>query len=152
MKNNTGFTHTISPELSSLLEKAAEFHGHLGPFLTIGVRMGLIGLNGMSKHDYDKLRIEASMPLRVPFSCIVDGLQFTTHCTIGNQRLSLKDSETIRVRFKRVNDGLEKTVTLNKSRFDRIKSDLLGEAISEEVRRAAWIVAKIPEEELFKIH
>lgn len=31
-------------ELDVILKRAAEFHGHLGPFLVIGVRMGLIGL------------------------------------------------------------------------------------------------------------
>jgi formylmethanofuran dehydrogenase subunit E len=145
------FDTKSNTHLTSLLEKAAEFHGHLGPFLTVGVRMGLVGLKVINKHDYGKLRIEASIPLHVPFSCIIDGLQFTTHCTIGNQRLSLKDSNIFQVRFKRVNDGLEKIVTLNRSRFKEVESELLGESTPEEVRRLAWKVANIPEDELFRI-
>jgi len=32
----------LDTELMDVLDKAAEFHGHLGPFLAIGVRMGLL--------------------------------------------------------------------------------------------------------------
>ncbi|UCB61543.1 MAG: formylmethanofuran dehydrogenase, partial [Candidatus Bathyarchaeota archaeon] len=31
-------------ELEDVIERAMEFHGHLGPFLVIGVRMALIGM------------------------------------------------------------------------------------------------------------
>jgi formylmethanofuran dehydrogenase subunit E len=152
MKNNMTFARTVPPELASLLEKAAEFHGHLGPFLAIGVKMGLAGLKKIGKQNGHQLVIDASLPLHVPFSCIIDGLQVSTHCTVGNQKLSLEDSDSIRARFKRENDGLEVTIALNKAIFEEMKSDLLGEALSEEeVCRLAWVIAGISEDELFEI-
>ena len=141
---------TVPPELISQLEKAADFHGHLGPFLVIGVRMGMIGLKKISKNNH--LRIDVSLPLRVPFSCIVDGLQVTTHCTVGNQKLHLKDSNIIKATFKRENDKMEVVVAVNKSMFEELRSQLTGKAIlGDEIRKLAWMVAGVSEDELFKI-
>ena len=152
MKNNIDSTYSVPKELSSLLEKAAEFHGHLGPFLAIGVRMGLGGLKKIGAQKSEQMTIDVSLPLHVPFSCIIDGLQFSTHCTIGNQKLSLKDSDSIQARFRREHDGLQVTITLNKSIFEEIKSELLREDMpEEEVRRLAWMIADIPEDKLFKM-
>lgn len=142
--------HNISPELASILEKAAKFHGHLGPFLAIGVRMGLIGLNRASVTKGYSLAVTASLPLRVPFSCIIDGLQVTTKCTTGNQKLSLKDSAKIQAEFKRKDNGQKIVVSLCQSMFEKLKSQLLeGNLSVEEVRQLAWKVAAIPETELF---
>lgn len=152
MKKSRNLAHAISLELTSLLEKAAEFHGHLGPFLAIGVRMGMIGLKKIGKDNSDSLRIDVSLPLHVPFSCIIDGLQVTTHCTVGNQKLSLHDSGSVQARFKRETDKMEVSVTLNKPLFEELKSQLLGEAVPEgEVRKLARVIAGISEDELFVI-
>ena len=152
MKNDLNPTQRVPKELTSLLEKAAEFHGHIGPFLTIGVRIGLIGLKKLSNGCNDKLTVEASLPLHVPFSCIIDGLQFTTHCTIGNQKLSVKDSDNIQVRFKKENEKKEVKITLNKSILEEMKSQLLGESLPDkEIRRLAWKIASLSEGKLFEI-
>ena len=152
MKINMDPKQKLSPELISLLENAKDFHGHLGPFLVIGVRMGLIGLRKIGKFTHGQLGIEASMPIHVPFSCIIDGLQFTTQCTIGNQKLSIKDSNSIQTTFKRENDKKEVKIALNKSTFDKLKSQLLDKnVLGDEVRKLAWIVAALPENKLFKL-
>lgn len=152
MKNLMPSEGSVSPKFKSLLEKAAEFHGHLGPFLTIGVRMGLIGLKKLHKQSNDQLTIEASLPLHVPFSCVIDGLQVSTNCTIGNQKLSLKNSDSIHAKFKRENNGLEVIVAINESKLKEMRAELLGNEIpEEEVRRLAWIIANVPEDELFEV-
>jgi len=152
MKNNMDPKQKLPPELISRLEKAADFHGHLGPFLVIGVRMGLIGLGKIGEFNHGQLRIEASLPIYVPFSCIIDGLQFTTQCTIGNQKLTIKDSSSIQATFTRVTDEKEVKLALNKSKFDELKSQLLDKALlGDEIRKLAWIVAALPENELFKL-
>jgi len=141
--------HSTSPDFAIILEKAAEFHGHLGPFLTIGVKMGLMGVDQLDNKT-DSLVVTASLPLRVPFSCIIDGLQITTKCTVGNRKLRLKDSAKIQVEFERQDNGHKTVVALNQSVFDKLKSQLLQEAMSdEEVRRLAWKIAAISEDKLF---
>ena len=143
----------LSSEVTSILEKAAEFHGHLGPFLAIGVRMGQIGLNGVGMSKAKSLVVTASLPLRVPFSCIIDGLQITTKCTTGNQKLSLINSAKIQVKFEGKDNGRKVVVGLNQSMFEKLKFQLLSkEAMpDEEVRELAWEVAAIPEDKLFVI-
>ena len=152
MKNRETLESTVPPKLRVLLEKAAEFHSHLGPFLVIGVRIGLIGLRKIGRHDVDQLTINLSLPLHVPFSCIIDGLQVSTHCTVGNQKLILSDSDSVQARFMRENNRVEVTIGLNKSMFEELKSQLLGDAIpEEEVCRLAWAIAGISEDRLFEI-
>ncbi len=152
MKNDVNPTPIVPSKLAAVLEKAAEFHGHLGPFLVIGVRIGLIGLKEISKHNGEQLTIDLSLPLHVPFSCIIDGLQVTTHCTVGNQKLSVRDSDSIKARFTGENNGIEVMIALNKSTFEELKFQLLGEPIpEEEVRRLAWMIAEISEDKLFEI-
>jgi formylmethanofuran dehydrogenase subunit E len=142
--------HKQSSKLVSILERAAEFHGHLGPFLTIGVKMGLIGLEKIGLQKGGSLIVEASLPLRTPFSCIIDGLQITTQCTIGNRKLSLRDSEKIQAEFRRKDSGQKIVIALNQSIFEKLKSQLLQDNLSDkEVRELAWKVAAIPENELF---
>jgi formylmethanofuran dehydrogenase subunit E len=78
-----------SSELTSLIKKAADLHGHLGPFLVIGVRMGSLAkkiLNANAEEN-NEFRVTARLPLLTPFTCIIDGIQATTQCTVGNQKL-----------------------------------------------------------------
>jgi len=140
------------PELTSTLEKAAEFHGHLGPFLVIGVRMGVIGLERVGRPRWDSLTVTASVPLRVPFSCIIDGLQVSTNCTVGNRKLAVRDLPVIQARFKRDDNGHEITVALRKSILEKRGSQLLQKGLSDdEIRRLAWKIANISEDELFDV-
>ena len=142
---------STSPKLTALLEKAAEFHGHLGPFLAIGVRMGLIGMERIGRPRWSSMKITVSLPIRVPFSCVVDGLQFSTKCTIGNQKLSLKNSTKIQATFDSRDDG-RVVVLLNKLTFQQLKTKLLGERLSdEEVRKLAIEFASLPEHKLFEV-
>lgn len=139
-------------KLDVILRKAAEFHGHLGPFLVIGVRMGLIGIRELeAKENDDKLRITAMLKYSVPFSCILDGIQVVTKCTIGNQKLKLINSSGITVEFELQQKG-KVIVTVNPTAFDRLKSRLFSENVSqEETQKLAYMIASMPEEELFII-
>jgi len=139
-------------KLDTILKKAAEFHGHLGPFLVIGVRMGLIGVRELkAKENDNKLRVTAMLKHSVPFSCIIDGIQVATKCTIGNQKLKLIDSLGITVEFE-LQQREKVTVTVNPTAFNRLKGRLLSENVSqEETQKLASVIASMPEEELFII-
>ena len=139
-------------ELDVILNRAEEFHGHLGPFLVLGVRMGLIGVRELeAKGNQEKLRVTAMLRNSVPFSCVIDGIQVATKCTIGNKKLRLRSSSGIAAKFK-LQRGEQVTVTVNSASFDKLKRKLLAENVPlEEVRQLAQIVASMPEEELFII-
>jgi formylmethanofuran dehydrogenase subunit E len=141
----------VDTELMSIVERAAEFHGHLGPFLVIGVRMGLIGLRklGIEKND-GNLRITAMLRDHVPFSCTIDGIQVATKCTLGNQKLKSIDSQGIVAEFE-LQHREKLTVAVNPATFNRLRNRLLEDVPPEETRKLAWMVASMPEEELFII-
>jgi formylmethanofuran dehydrogenase subunit E len=138
-------------KITPILKKAESFHGHLGPFLAIGVRAGLFGLDRLGISKRNQLAIEVSLPLCTPFSCILDGLQITTECTVGNQKLSVVDSPTIQARFRRRDNGREVVVSMNPEVLEKLKSQLLSkEALPDkEVRDLAFEVAAMPEDQLF---
>ena len=109
--------HSTKSTLAEKIAKAVDFHGHLGPFLVIGVRMADIGMRELGlRNNNPKLRITAHLKYSVPISCIVDGLQVTTKCTIGNQKLKLVDSSDIAAKFGLPN-GKEVTVAVNPATF-----------------------------------
>jgi formylmethanofuran dehydrogenase subunit E len=142
----------VDAELMFIVERAAEFHGHLGPFLVIGVRIGLIGLRelGIEKND-GNLHITAMLRDSVPFSCTIDGIQVSTRCTTGNQKLKLIDSQGIAAEFE-LPHREKLTVAVNPTTFNRLKGSLLSENVSpEETQKLALLVASMPEEELFII-
>jgi len=138
-------------ELDAVLRKAEDFHGHLGPFLVIGVRMGLVGVRELGVNKNDGLQVTAMTQPFIPFSCVIDGIQVATHCTIGNKKLRLKDSSRISASFK-FSDEKQVIVTVNPTMLERLKGKLLSKDISsEEAQKLAENVASMPEEELFII-
>jgi formylmethanofuran dehydrogenase subunit E len=139
-------------ELDIILRKAEEFHGHLGPFLVLGVRMGIIGVRELrAKGNSEELRVTAMVKDSTPFSCVIDGIQVATKCTIGNKKLRLKSSSGIVAKFE-LSNREKVTVAVDPTAFDRLKKELLAEKVpSEEVRKLAQFVASMPEEELFII-
>ena len=141
-------------ELNDLLREAEKFHGHLGPFLVIGVKMSLIGIRELDLKENDRrLRVTAMLKNRTPFSCILDGIQVVTKCTMGNKKLRLRnDFSQIEAKFKLKNGEKEVNVLVNPATFEELKTQLLAEDASpEEVRKLAHAVASMPEEKLFII-
>ena len=75
--------HEEEEKLTSAIKNAEKLHGHLGPFLVIGVRMGKTVKRILNPNTGDKSELEATVkiPLLTPISCIIDGIQTNTlHC------------------------------------------------------------------------
>lgn len=134
-------------ELKSAIRDAEKLHGHLGPFLVIGVRMGKIAQNILSAREDDKLRAYARIPLLTPFSCILDGIQATTSCTVGNQRLNIENSKEMAVRFELEHDRVI-SIRVNREAVERLMGKISEGASNEEL---AWEIARMPEDRLFSI-
>jgi formylmethanofuran dehydrogenase subunit E len=59
-------------------------------------------------------RVTAKVPLVIPFSCTIDGIQATTHCTLGNQRLRVENAQRrIFASFRAENSGEVVRVSVN---------------------------------------
>lgn len=82
------------------LQKAIEFHGHLGPYLVLGLRAGLYANQILGKQP---MKTEAFIKTRTspPQSCFADGVQFSTGCTFGKRNISLTEGEGLQVIFEK---------------------------------------------------
>jgi len=142
----------IDQRTQNWLARAVDFHGHLGPFLVIGVRAGLIGLMKLGiKRGDPKLSVTAMLKNSIPYSCVLDGVQVATGCTIGNKRLRLEDSSKVTIKFEN-NDGKRVEVEVDSAALDSLIEQLSAENVeAEEVKRLGYIAASIDEHELFRV-
>lgn len=133
-------------ELTALIEYARKLHGHVGPFLVIGLKMGVAAKKALNIFDSEctLLRAEVALPLHPPFSCLLDGIQVSTTCTIGNQRLKIKNSETIQATFRRQKDAKKVKITLTQNLSEQLKQNKLTETF-------AWKLVELSENQLFSI-
>lgn len=139
-------------ELEEILEKAVDFHGHLGPFLVLGVRMGLLGIRELeAKKGNPKLRVTVMTKPSVPFSCVIDGIQAATKCTIGNRKLRLRNSpKKVSAKFQ-ILEGNIVTVTLNPTKQEELEKLLSKHVSFQEMEKIARNIISMPENELFKM-
>ena len=71
-----------------------------GPFLILGLRAGLSGIDYLGK-DYFGLSAKVETTLHPPRSCFIDGIQFSSGCTAGKCNLEVKASDDVSVEFVR---------------------------------------------------
>ena len=74
--------------INELLDMAIHFHGHLGSYLVVGLRLGLYGLKLLNSPGYFDLWIRSYTAQQPPQSCMNDGLQISTGCTLGKGNIS----------------------------------------------------------------
>lgn len=84
--------YTINPDtvsLDNMIERGTEFHGHLGPFLVLGIRMGLAALSELGSRGHKDISAVVRSGSRPPVSCLADGIQISTGCTLGKGNISV---------------------------------------------------------------
>jgi formylmethanofuran dehydrogenase subunit E len=143
--------HSKEKELASAIKDAEKLHGHLGAFLVIGVRMGQIAKKTLHQdtNKNDKLQATAEIQLFPPFSCILDGIQSSTQCTLGNQRLKVKKSKKeITLSFKLKNSPRILKIHANQEVIDNLMNKISKGFSNEELARE---ITLMPENKLFKI-
>jgi formylmethanofuran dehydrogenase subunit E len=77
--------------LNETLAKLEEFHGHLGPYVVVGYRMGELALRLLGAKKYFQLQIASKAGTTPPVSCMNDGLQLATGCTYGKGNIKAAD-------------------------------------------------------------
>jgi formylmethanofuran dehydrogenase subunit E len=138
-------------KLASAIKNAEKLHGHLGPFLVIGVKMGEAVRRILSPNAKGRSELEATVkiPLVTPISCIIDGIQATTHCTVGNRKLKIENSQKeIVVDFKLQNSNRKLKAAVNPKIVEKLMNGI-SEGISNE--ELALEIARMPETQLFTI-
>jgi hypothetical protein len=147
----TGANRTEGESVASLdlardeiMKRAVEFHGHLGPFLVLGVRAGLLANSFLGKDCFKTRAIVTTEP-NPPNSCFVDGIQFVTGCTMGKRNIKLRKGKETSVLFMKEGQKLRLKV---KGRLLESISKIKSEHGSE---KESMRLLHIPSSELFKI-
>ena len=131
------------------LTRAVQFHGHLGPFLILGIRMGVIARSMLKAQNYDDLTAIMFVNPRPPISCTVDGVQVSSGCTLGKGTIRISES-TDRVAGE-FHAGNRICTVMVKPELLNWFLDGLRNATEKEVLEMAEAVLARPDEELFHI-
>ncbi len=78
----------------SFIQQAKAFHGHLGPYLVLGLRMGLLAKSTLNGDPFT-LKSEIHTQKTPPKSCILDGIQFSSGCTLGKGSIQVQEDDDI---------------------------------------------------------
>ena len=115
-----GHSVLLEPRDSGELAEAKAFHGHLGPNVVLGLRMGRIIVDrfGGEPFTYTLTSYTGDTP---PISCIMDGLQLATPCTVGNGRLRIAPGGEARVAAHKNGETLK--IRVRQAIIDRIKAE-----------------------------
>lgn len=128
-----------------LLVGAIKFHGHLGPFLVLGLKAGLAGVDYLGK-DYFKVCAKVETAARPPRSCFIDGIQFSSGCTTGKTNLEVKVGDNVSVEFTKGERKINLTVKTEMLEFlARISSNDQSETVSRQLMQK-------PDSELFLVN
>ena len=116
------------------LNTAREFHGHLGPWLVLGLLMGEYGVKKIGAKKYFGLNVGVSGLNSKPRTCLIDGLQLSTGCTLGKGNIKLLKTRGIFVNFS--NTKNKKMATL------RLRDNIFQEVVSTHSHRDCEKLAK----------
>jgi len=98
----TAFRYSGRVISATVLKQATRFHGHLGPWLVLGLHVGAHARKELAASPFE-LRAQVFCPAGTPYTCFVDGIQFSSGCTMGKGNISHLRAAGCRVEFTRRN-------------------------------------------------
>jgi len=125
-----------------LLER---FHGHLGPYVVLGYRMGRFARQALSVSPFE-LKAEVLTGNTRPLSCLADGIQVGSGCTLGKGNIAIRPDKKAEVLFT-TRDGRSLRLRARPSLIRRISSEVNENNIIDFAER----LASRPDESLFEV-
>jgi formylmethanofuran dehydrogenase subunit E len=102
------------------LKEAVKFHGHLGPYLILGILAGEYGLKKIKAKKYFGLEVKVWGADKKPKSCLIDGLQLSTGATYGKGNIHKFSASMIRIGFYNRYDNKKIILKLKKGLIDKL--------------------------------
>ena len=127
------------------LKQAIDFHGHLGPYLVLGLMMGEYALKKIKAKAHFGLEVKAWGAANKPKSCLIDGLQLSTGCTYGKGNITKYNGKGIKVSFMNCKNKRSITCTLQ----DGVVEKLALATTHQSCERLARTLYKAKTESLF---
>jgi formylmethanofuran dehydrogenase subunit E len=125
------------PDDPQWLTGAVRLHGHLGPWLVVGLRIGQRILADLDAEGFFDIRVEAIGPIaKPPARCLVDGLQYTTGATLGKDNIEVRLADQFEFRAVNTRTGREVRYGLSET-IRTIIGQTTADSAEEVARRLA---------------
>ncbi|MFH1889062.1 MAG: formylmethanofuran dehydrogenase subunit E family protein [Candidatus Omnitrophota bacterium] len=123
------------------LKEAERFHGHLGPYLVLGLLAGEMALKKLGCRKYFGLNARIWGAVRKPKSCLIDGLQLSAGTTYGKGNIVKLNGSGIKIEF--CNSVNHRTVALSLKdniirMLDNAESHKESEILAKELYKTKW--------------
>ncbi len=129
------------------LKKAAEFHGHLGPFLVLGLRAGELAMENLKAKKYFGIEVTIHCPAEPPERCFVDGIQLSTGATYGKANIRIEQSNEVNAVFLNKESHKSFHLSLNTALYEYLKTLTLN----DDLESISQKLASEPFEKVFSI-
>ena len=80
--------------MDDTLREIERFHGHLGPYVVIGYRMGEIANRILGGDGFSKKAVVWTDD-EPPCSCVIDGIQLGSGCTLGKRNIVVNPCDDV---------------------------------------------------------
>jgi formylmethanofuran dehydrogenase subunit E len=117
-----------------MLKEAIKFHGHLGPYLVLGILAGEFAIKKLRCKRYFGLKVKVYGANKKPKSCLIDGLQLSTGATYGKGNIKKIEGNKIRILFlvnnKKIKISLKENLI---KKLDCLKDHRNSEILAKEL-------------------
>ena len=117
------------------LKDAVRFHGHLGPYLVLGLLAGEFAIKKIGADKYFGLKVRVEGANKKPQSCLIDGLQLSTGATYGKGNIQKLNGNLIRIGF--YNKINKRRITL------KLKEDVIKKLDAADTHKGCEYLAKM---------
>ena len=125
-------------------EEAIRFHGHNGPFLALGYKLGTYLNQNLKPKGIMDFKITVIIKFEKPFTCLIDGLQCSTFATFGKANMMVKKSKNNDILVFVQKGEKNFTIQITKKALDMCFN-------AEDLGKAAKKIFKTPAKNLWKI-
>jgi len=131
--------------MDQTLKKINDFHGHIGPYAVLGYKMGLIANKKLGEDPFCKKAVIYT-DTKPPHSCVIDGIQLSSKCTLGKGNIKIKKEADIKADFS--NKQKQKITTILKP---SIKKEIDSMVTEENILEYSEKYFKMKNSDLFEI-
>lgn len=118
------------------LKEAIRFHGHLGPYLILGILMGDLIINKFKFKRHFGIKAIIKGAVKKPQSCLIDGIQISTGCTYGKGNIQKIENDEIQVLFCNLRNKKKVKMSLKEDvikKLDNLKGHKESEAFARNL-------------------
>jgi formylmethanofuran dehydrogenase subunit E len=139
-----------------LEDTAVSLHGHGGPYMVVGLRIGLEALNILDARGWFDIECKVELRWAPPDACVLDGIQVSTGCTLGKHNIEVEEKPGVSATF--THRGVGVTLKVRKSVLAKINGSIEEHDHDEEnpeheaeTRQLMDELIAMPASELFAI-